>query len=102
MKFDHVALRSENIERSIEWYQQHCDAKVLYQDETWGLIDANGGKIAFVISHQHPPHVGICIDKLTRETRFAGKVFKKHRDGSSSCFVKDPDGNFVEFLLWDE
>ena len=102
MKFDHVALRSEDIASSIRWYKDHCHAKVLYQDDTWGLIDVNGGKIAFVLPSKHPPHVGIQIDNDMKETLFADKNFKYHRDGSESCYIRDPDGNFVEFIVYNE
>ena len=27
------------------------------------------------------------------------KKFRKHRDGSTSCYLSDPDGNKIEFLL---
>ena len=49
----------------------------------------------------HPPHVGICINAQTKSDKFSGKKFKTHRDGSASCYLKDPDGNFVEFLIWE-
>ena len=102
VKFDHVALKSENIETSIQWYKEHCNAKILYQDDTWGLIEVSGGKIAFVMSAKHPPHVGIQINKATQQSHFNNKRFKPHRDGTKSCYVRDPYGNFVEFIIYPE
>ena len=102
MKFDHIALKSKDITTSIRWYKENCKAKILYQDESWALIDVNGGKIAFVLPTQHPPHVGIQIDKDIRARQFSDKTFKYHRDGSESCYVQDPDGNFVEFIIYNE
>jgi catechol 2,3-dioxygenase-like lactoylglutathione lyase family enzyme len=100
MKFDHVALISKNIKRAIEWYVEKWNAKVLYQDETWGLIKVGKAKIAFVSPHQHPQHVCFEIDKNFIDKKLSGETFKSHRDGSSSCYIKDPDDNFLEFLFW--
>ena len=98
MKFDHVALTSTNIKRSVEWYHSVLGAEVLYQDETWGLVEVAGTKIAFVVSHQHPPHICFEISEDYIESNLKENVFKKHRDGTASCYVKDCDGNFMEFL----
>ena len=98
VKFDHVALKSSNIAESIDWYSNMFDCKVLYQDETWGLVEVSDLRIAFVIPSQHPPHV--CFDIGDASHDLNEEKFKKHRDGSSSIYVRDPDGNFIEFLKW--
>jgi len=98
MNFDHVALVSKNISASVEWYNTNLGAAVLYQDETWGLVQVANVKIAFVVSHQHPPHICFEVSEKYAEANLAGKVFKKHRDGTESCYIKDCDGNFIEFL----
>ncbi len=101
MKFDHVALKSSNIEKSIEYYKENFNAKVLYEDESWGLIECCGVKIAFVLPSQHPPHLGFVIDQKQLEEKFSENVFKRHRDGTSSCYIKDVDGNFLEFVIYE-
>lgn len=98
MKFDHVALVSKNIKCSVDWYKNNLDAQVLYQDNTWGLVQVGGTKIAFVVAYQHPPHVCFEISEEYAEKNLSDRVFKKHRDGTESCYTKDCDGNFVEFL----
>lgn len=98
MKFDHVALVSKSIKDSIRWYQENLHAEVLYEDDTWGFMNVGGAKIALVTKHQHPPHVCFKIDDDFIEKNLQGKVFKKHRDGTESCYVKDIDGNFIEYL----
>ena len=100
MNFDHVALISKNISEAIKWYVEKWEAKVLYQDETWGLISVGESKIAFVTPHQHPAHICFEIDEEFIANKLPGETFKGHRDGSSSCYVRDPDGNFLEFLYW--
>ena len=100
MIFDHVALVSKNISNSINWYVEKWDADILYQDETWGLISIGGTKIAFVSPHQHPAHICFEIDDKFISANLQKETFKSHRDGSSSCYIRDPDGNFLEFLYW--
>jgi catechol 2,3-dioxygenase-like lactoylglutathione lyase family enzyme len=100
MKFDHVALISKDIKISVDWYVNHWNAKILYQDETWGLIKIGESKIAFVLPHQHPSHICFEVDEKFICDQLHDKTFKSHRDGSSSCYIRDPDDNFLEFLYW--
>jgi catechol 2,3-dioxygenase-like lactoylglutathione lyase family enzyme len=99
MTFDHVALISKDIKRAIDWYVNRWNAEILYQDETWGLIKVGESKIAFVSPHQHPAHICFEIDEKFISEQLPGETFKGHRDGSSSCYIRDPDGNFLEFLF---
>ena len=100
MMFDHVALISKNIKKAIDWYVVKWKAEIIYQDDTWGLIKIGDTKIAFVSPHQHPAHVCFEIDEDFINKNLSDKTFKGHRDGSSSCYIRDPDGNFLEFLYW--
>jgi catechol 2,3-dioxygenase-like lactoylglutathione lyase family enzyme len=100
MNFDHVALVSKDIEKSVIWYVNNWNAKILYQDETWALISIGKTKLAFVSPDQHPAHICFEIDDNFIEKKLKDKTFKAHRDGSSSCYLRDPDGNFLEFLYW--
>ena len=102
MLFDHVAVVSNNIKESVSWYVDNWKAEVLYQDETWGLIQLGESKIAFVSAHQHPAHICFEINADFIAKNLNDKTFKAHRDGSTSCYVRDPDGNFLEFLYWPD
>ena len=98
MKFDHVALISKSIKDSVLWYRENLNAEVLYEDETWGYVRVGGTKIAFVVKSQHPAHICFEVDEDFVINNLEGKTFKKHRDGTESCYVKDIDGNFIEYL----
>ena len=50
-------------------------------------------KLALTIKNEHPPHVCFEVDGAGAW----GKLIE-HRDGTKSCYVKDPDGNSVEML----
>ena len=98
MKFDHIALTSKNIHRSVNWYVDKFNAEVLYQDDTWGYIQFGDVKIAFVSSCQHPPHICFEVNEDYIKTHLSKRNFKNHRDGTESCYLSDCDGNVIEFL----
>lgn len=100
MKFDHVAVKSSDINRSVDWYVENLSAEVIYQDTTWALVKAYDLRIAFVKPEQHAPHICFEIDEETKNAMSKTKKFKAHRDGSTSCYRSDPDGNCIEFLKW--
>jgi len=105
MIIDHLALETTDIDASVSWYLQVLDnPKIIYQDKTWALIESNGVKIAFVSPNQHPSHLGLKIESREHEddlrARYPNAVWKPHRDGSTSFYVKDPSGNMVEFIKY--
>jgi catechol 2,3-dioxygenase-like lactoylglutathione lyase family enzyme len=96
MKFDHVALSVQDISRSVEWYRANAGAGVLYQDDTWALLDAGGVKLALTLPQQHPAHIAFDIGP-SPSPEFL-QTARVHRDGSISRYVVDPDGNAVEWI----
>ena len=100
MKFDHVAVNVKDIRASTEWYVRNLNAVTLYVDDTWAFLQVNGTKIALTLASQHPAHICFSIDEDEKTKYFGDKVFKTHRDGTSSCYTRDPDGNFIEYLIW--
>ena len=102
MKFDHVAVNVKDIKASSVWYIENLGAEVLYLDDTWAFLEVNGSKIALTLKSQHPAHICFEITEEERNERFSDKTFKTHRDGSISCYVKDLDNNFIEYLIWKQ
>jgi len=105
MKLDHIAMVCNDIDVSIKWYLNiFKEAKILYQDDTWGLIGTNTWKIAFVSKSQHPQHIAFCVDGLEDEIKklFPNKKWKLHRDNSKSIYIEDPDSNYIEFIKYKE
>lgn len=107
MKFDHVAIESTDIDESVNWYMKIWDkAKVLYQDDSWAFLESGDTKIAFVTPKQHPPHIAFKVESQEQED-FLNEVFpnhgwKLHRDGTESFYTRDPSGNFVEFIKYND
>ncbi|MDA0911524.1 MAG: VOC family protein [Proteobacteria bacterium] len=92
-RIDHVAIVVKDLEETLTWYLSHFNAKLIYQDDTWAMIEFQNIKLAFVVPHQHPPHIAFNSEKAES----FGKL-KQHRDGTLSCYAKDPSGNIVEFI----
>jgi catechol 2,3-dioxygenase-like lactoylglutathione lyase family enzyme len=89
---DHVAVTVSNVKETVDWYTQKFSCTVKYQDETWAIVQFANVSLAFVLAEQHPPHFAVIGDPSSY-----GEP-KKHRDGTRSVYVKDPNGNSVEIL----
>jgi catechol-2,3-dioxygenase len=100
MRFDHIAVNVTRIDPAVEWYTNQLGARVLYQDKTWAMLEAGGVKIALTLSSQHPGHIAFDIGATPTE-EFMRKA-KRHRDGSFSRYVTDPDGNAIEWIHYPE
>jgi catechol 2,3-dioxygenase-like lactoylglutathione lyase family enzyme len=105
VQFDHVAQRVSDIGAAVEWWQRLVPgAVVLYQDDTWAMLEAGGAKLAFVLAEQHPDHLAFKVsgDELARLAREHGAEVAVHRDGSRSFYAAAPDGHRVEILAYPD
>lgn len=104
MTFDHVAVPSNDIAASVDWYKSRFGAEVLYQDATWAFLRVGGVKVALVTPTQHPPHVAIRVDEqqLADAAHQAGLKVDRHRDGTTGIYLHDPFGNAVELICYPE
>jgi catechol 2,3-dioxygenase-like lactoylglutathione lyase family enzyme len=88
----HAALRVRDVAAAVEWYTRRFRCEVEYQDATWAMLVFANVRLAFVLQAQHPPHIAVVGDPCAYGTP------EQHRDGTSSVYLKDPDGNNVEIL----
>jgi catechol 2,3-dioxygenase-like lactoylglutathione lyase family enzyme len=88
----HAAIRVKDVKETVEWYTQRFHCEVEYHDASWAMLAFENVRLAFVIAEQHPPHIAIVGDPA------AFGEPKIHRDGTSSVYVKDPNGNNVEVM----
>jgi len=102
MTFDHVAVPSNDIAASVQWYMNHFGATVLYQDKTWAFLNVGGQKLALVSPSQHPPHVAVRVseEQLAEASRAANVPIDKHRDGTTGIYIHDPFGNAIELISY--
>ncbi len=89
----HVAVSVKDVETAVDWYQSKFRCSVVYQDQTWAMLQFANLQLALVVPGQHPPHVGFA-------TAAAGDFgeLRTHRDGTRSIYVTDVDGNSIELL----
>lgn len=89
----HVAIEVTDIAQAVTWYQNTLRCEIAYQDATWALLRFANLTMALVLPGSHPPHVAITCYQPERY----GEP-KDHRDGTSSVYLPDPFGNFIEML----
>ena len=105
MRFDHVAQQVPSVPEALEWWRRMVPgARVLFEDETWGLIEAGGVKLAFVMADQHPGHLAWRVSEAELEALAAkhGVAISPHRDGTRSFYLEAPGGQSVEVIAYPE
>ena len=55
---DHIAIVVDNIKESVAYYVVEHKARILYMDETWGLLQFKNVNLALTLEGEHPPHIG--------------------------------------------
>src|ERR1035437_8433484 len=101
-EMDHVAIPTEDIPGTVDYYVRNFVAEVLYADKTWAFLRIGQGKLALVTPEQHPGHVALRVDlaALAAAAERAGKPIDKHRDGTQGIYVADPAGNVIELIYY--
>ena len=105
MQFDHVAQQVPDIAAALDWWQRTVPgARVLYADDTWGLLEAGGVKLAFVTADQHPDHLAFKVSdaELERLADEQGLPISPHRDGTRSFYADAPGGHHVEVIAYPD
>lgn len=93
---DHIAIPVKDVPGAVAWYTGTFHCEVRYQDATWALLRFGNVNLALVIPEQHPLHLGF----VSGEAEKWGPL-TTHRDGTRSCYVRDPAGNAIEILAAD-
>ena len=89
----HTAIQVKNIAHAVTWYKDSYKCEIEYQDDSWAMLRFSNISLALVLPDQHPYHFAITQDDLSA---FGSAL--QHRDGTSSVYIKDADGNNVEML----
>jgi len=92
-RMDHVAISVKDIAATVDWYRERFNCDIVYQDETWAMVQFDNITLAFVIPEQHPPHIAFVKDNAAEFGELAG-----HRDGTASIYIDDVAGNAVEIM----
>jgi catechol 2,3-dioxygenase-like lactoylglutathione lyase family enzyme len=104
LTFDHVAQIVPDIAEAVDFYTRLVPgATVLYQDSSWGFVEAGGVKLAFVLKDQHPNHLAwrVSESELLALAEKYGKEIHPHRDGTRSFYLEGPGGAHIEIITFD-
>lgn len=117
----HLALKVTDLGRSRKFYEELFDMKAVWEPDPENVYLSSGADNLAL--HQIPAsdanqyrapagqrldHLGFImdspasVDRLLAQAERSGativKPAKRHRDGSYSCYLADPDGNVVQAL----
>ena len=101
---DHIAVKSEDVQRDVEEYiRLGFHLETLYHD--WAMLrDSNGLGIALLgQGSKHPPHMGLRVETreaLEEAAAREGRPVREHRDRSVSFYTKGVGGNAVEVIYY--
>ncbi len=101
---DHLAVKCENLEESVEECKRlGFTVETVYED--WAMMrDPNGFGLALLPpDSKHPPHIGLKVDTMEELEAAAAKEkrpIKPHRDGTSSFYTKGIGDKVVEVIYY--
>jgi len=99
---DHIAILVENINISQEWYENICGAKLVFEDSKYKRMKMNNTTIALIDKkHYKHAHIGLLVENYGDLPSNKGQLVH-HRDGTTGCYVMDPDGNMIEFIHYNK
>ena len=105
MQFDHVALLVPDVAAALDWWQRTVPgARVVYADDSWGLLEAGGARVAFVTAGEHPQHVAFKVSgsELERLAAEHGAEIAVHRDASRSIYLAAPGDGHLEVIAYPD
>jgi len=118
--FDHLQLRSPNPEATASWLEQMLGGEIIRNDAGVGV--RLGGANVFIAQvkagdgvaappappYQGLDHFGLTVrdlDAFSAELKSKGVVFAKEpttaRPGVKTCFIRGPEGIWIELLQRD-
>ena len=99
---DHIGILVDDLIIAEEWYCSHLAAIVTYRGEKYIRLSTDNVNLALIDKKHYPhAHFGILVDKIEDLPTEKGEVVK-HRDGTIGVYVKDPFGNYLEYIWYSD
>ena len=99
---DHIAILVDNLKIAEAWYLNKMDAFVSFRDEKYIRLTTKNTNIALIDkNHYEHAHFAILVDNKKDLPINEGKVVE-HRDGTVGVYVKDPFGNYLEYIWYSD
>ena len=109
-RLGHIAIRVKNVERAKSFYMS-LGMKLIWDDSDWCYLEATAGKEGLALLgpgyKAAGPHFAFHftdkdeVKSAHTQLKNAGisvGALHDHRDGTSSFYLRDPDGNWLEML----
>ena len=109
-KLGHIAIRVENMERAKSFYID-LGMRVVWDDKDWCYLEASSSKDGLALLGPDykaaGPHFAFHFTVKAEVEEFYKRLKKEgatvfelhdHRDGTSSFYLKDTEGNWLEML----
>ena len=99
---DHIAILVGDLDISQEWYEKNCGAVLIFKDHKYRRMQMSNTTIALISKyHYNHAHIGLLVDSYGDLPSDKGDIIH-HRDGTTGCYIYDPDGNVVEFIHYSK
>ena len=98
MKIDHIAILVDDLKLAEEWYMKRVNGSVTFRDDKYIRIQVGNTNLALIDKKHYPhPHFGILVENIADLPLELGETVY-HRDGTTGVYVKDPFGNYLEYI----
>ena len=96
---DHIAIKVSNLEAAEAWYLGHLNAEITFRDHKYIRLRVGNTNIALIDEAYYPwAHIGVLVENFEDLPEFGQRV--QHRDGTVGVYVKDPFGNYIEYIWY--
>jgi len=96
---DHIAIRVADLKEAEKWYLEHLRAEVTFRDYKYIRLKVGNTNIALIDEVYYPwAHIGILVENQEDLPNKGSRI--EHRDGTIGVYVKDPFGNYIEYIWY--
>ena len=99
---DHVAIVVNDLEEAVQWYLDALQGIIVHKQENYYRLRVKNIDIALLSKDfsSSKPHIGILCENIEDLPQNGDKM--QHRDGTTGVYVKDPSGNYLEFIHYEK
>jgi len=96
---DHIAIKVADLKQAEQWYLEHLKAEITFRDYKYIRLKVGNTNIALIDEVYYPwPHIGVLVENQDDLPEKGHRV--EHRDGTIGVYVKDPFGNYIEYIWY--
>ena len=79
----------------------HLKAEIPYEDHKYIRLRVGNTNIALINERYYPhAHIGVLVEDINDLPSEGTRV--EHRDGTIGVYVKDPFGNYIEYIWYSQ